>query len=46
MSFLFGDLKLQAGYSGKRTKFLAYRAVIATARAQLEWLLKQLNEKP
>lgn len=40
------DPKLQAEYSGKRTKFLAYRAVIATARTQLEWLLRQLNEKP
>ena len=40
------DSKLQAEYSGKRTKFLAYRAVIATARTQLEWLLRQLNEKP
>jgi len=39
------DPKLQAEYSGKRTKFLAYRAVIATARTQLEWLIKQLNEK-
>jgi len=25
---------------------LTYRAVIATARTQLEWLLRQLNEKP
>lgn len=40
------DPKLQSDYSGKRTKFLAYRAVIATARTQLEWLLRQLNEKP
>lgn len=40
------DQKLQSDYSGKRTKFLAYRAVIANARAQLEWLLRQLNEKP
>jgi len=40
------DPKLQSEYSGKRTKFLAYRAVIATARTQLEWLLRQLNDKP
>lgn len=40
------DPKPQSDYSGKRTKFLAYRAVIATARTQLEWLLRQLNEKP
>ncbi len=40
------DPRLQADYSGKRTKFLAYRAVIATARTQLEWLLRQLTEKP
>ena len=40
------DPKLQSDYSGKRTKVLAYRAVIATARTQLEWLLTQLNDKP
>jgi hypothetical protein len=40
------DAKLQSDYSGKRTKFLSYRIVIANARTQLEWLLKQLNEKP
>jgi hypothetical protein len=40
------DPKLQSDYSGKRTKFLSYRAVIATARTQLEWLLTQLNDKP
>lgn len=40
------DPKLQSDYSGKRTKFLAYRAVIAIARTQIEWLLRQLNEKP
>jgi hypothetical protein len=40
------DQKLQSDYSGKRTKFLSYRAVIANARTQLEWLLRQLNEKP
>lgn len=40
------DERLQSDYSGKRTKFLAYRAVIANARTQLEWLLRQLNEKP
>ena len=40
------DPKLQPDFSGKRTKFIAYRAVIATARTQLEWLLRQLTEKP
>jgi hypothetical protein len=40
------DPKLQSDYSGKRTKFLSYRTVIANARTQLEWLLRQLNEKP
>lgn len=40
------DSKIQSDLSGKRTKFLAYRSVIATARTQLEWLLRQLNEKP
>ena len=40
------DQKLQSDYSGKRTEFLSYRAVIANARTQLEWLLRQLNEKP
>ncbi len=40
------DSKLQHEYTGKRTHFLSYRAVIAAARTQLEWLLKQLNQKP
>lgn len=40
------DDRIQSDYSGQRTKFLAYRAVIANARTQLEWLLRQLNEKP
>jgi len=40
------DPKLQHEYSGKRTRFLSYRAVVASARTQLEWLLKQLNQKP
>jgi len=40
------DSKLQHEYTGKRTHFLSYRAIIATARTQLEWLLKQLNQKP
>ena len=40
------DSKLQSEYSGKRTKFLAYCSVISTACTQLEWLLRQLNEKP
>ena len=40
------DSKLQSTYTGKKTRFLSYRAVIANARTQLEWLIKQLNEKP
>lgn len=40
------DQKLKHEYNGQRTKFLSYRAVIANARTQLDWLLKQLNEKP
>ena len=40
------DTKLQNEYTGKQTKFLSYRAIIANARTQLEWLLNQLNEKP
>lgn len=40
------DPKLKSEYSGKRTRFLSYRSVIANARTQLEWLIKQLNEKP
>ena len=40
------DVKLQHEYSGKHTTFLSYRAVIANARTQLEWLLKQLNQHP
>ena len=40
------DVKLQEEYTGKRTRFLAYRAVIATARNQLEWLICQLTAKP
>lgn len=40
------DPKLQDEYTGKKTKFLAYRAILAGARTQLEWLLSQLNQKP
>lgn len=40
------DSKLQHEYSGKKTRFLSYRAIIASARNQLDWLLKQLNQKP
>jgi hypothetical protein len=40
------DPKLQSDYSGKKTRFLSYRAVIANARTQLEWLIKPFNEKP
>lgn len=40
------DSKLQHEYTGKRTRFLSYRMIIANARTQLDWLLKQLNQKP
>jgi hypothetical protein len=40
------DPKLQHEYTGRQTRFLSYRAIIASARTQLEWMLKQLNEKP
>lgn len=40
------DPRLQQEYTGKRTHFLSYRAINARARTQLEWLLKQLNQKP
>ena len=40
------DPKLQHEYTGKQTRFVSYRAIIASARTQLEWLLKQLNQKP
>ncbi len=40
------DPRLQMAYSGRKTRFLSYRAVIANARTQLEWLIKQLNDKP
>lgn len=39
------DPKLQQEYTGKRTHFLSYRAINARARTQLEWLLKQLNQR-
>lgn len=40
------DQKLQHEYTGLRTQFLSYRTIIANARTQLDWLLKQLSEKP
>jgi hypothetical protein len=40
------DAKLVDEYTGKKTKFASYRAVIATARTQLEWLLKEISAKP
>jgi hypothetical protein len=36
------DQKLVDEYTGKRTKFISYRIAIATARVQMEWLLKEL----
>jgi len=40
------DPKLQHEYTSRNTRFLSYRAVIANSRTQLEWLLKQLAQKP
>ena len=40
------DPKLVDDYTGKKTTFASYRAVIATARTQLEWLLKEVTTKP
>jgi hypothetical protein len=40
------DSKLQHEYTGKHTRFYSYRAIVANARNQLEWLLKQLNQRP
>ena len=39
------DAKLVAGYTGKETKFASYRAVIASAKTQLEWLIAELTTK-
>ena len=36
------DAKLVDEYTGKKTKFASYRAVIATAKTQLDWLIAQL----
>lgn len=36
------DAKLVDEYTGKKTNFASYRAVIATAKTQLEWMLKEL----
>ena len=40
------DPKLVDAYTGNKTKFASYRSVIATARTQLEWLLKEVSVKP
>lgn len=36
------DPKLVEEYTGKKTKFASYRAVIATAKTQLEWMIQEL----
>lgn len=41
-----GDPKLQDEYTGKKSSFAAYRAVTASARRQLDWLIEQLNRPP
>ncbi len=40
------DAKLVDEYTGKKTKFASYRAVIASAKTQLEWLVNQLTISP
>ena len=40
------DAKLVEEYTGKRTTFVSYRAVIALAKTQLEWLLAELASTP
>jgi hypothetical protein len=37
------DAKLVDEYTGKKTKFACYRAIIASAKTQLEWLLRELG---
>lgn len=37
------DPKLAHEYDGKQIKFLSYTAVIAMARTQLEWMIKELG---
>ncbi len=39
------DAKLVDEYTGKKTKFASYRAVIASAKTQLEWLVAELTTK-
>jgi hypothetical protein len=40
------DPRLQDEYTGKKTSFAAYRAIIATAHNQINWLLDQLTRPP
>ena len=37
------DARLVEEYTGKRTTFVSYRAVIALAKTQLDWLIKELS---
>ena len=37
------DAKLMAEYTGQRTTFVSYCAVIALAKTQLEWLINELS---
>lgn len=39
------DPKLVEEYSGKKTKFASYRAVIASAKTQLEWMLAEFTKQ-
>jgi hypothetical protein len=40
------DTKLIEEYTGKKTTFSSYRAVIASAKTQLEWLISELSSRP
>lgn len=39
------DSKLVDEYTGKKTKFASYRAVIAIAKTQLQWLIDELQAR-
>lgn len=38
------DAGLVSEYNGSKTQFLSYRAVVANARTQIDWLLNQLKQ--
>ena len=39
------DSKLVDEYTRKKTKFASYRAIIAIAKTQLQWLIDELSSK-